>query len=238
MVLTGSNCKHVSFRDPRLSIQSLAECTHLQPEEAKHTHQVPVVNGEPIILTKARSGDTCPNCNDSKIRLQQAVEIGHTFHLRKRYSIPLEASVLDAHNQQVPVEMGCHGIGVSRLIGAVASLLADKKGLNWPLAISPFTVLIVPTSGVESSELEAVFDRLAGNQGEQDGMDVAIDDRERAVGWKLKDADLVGYPFIVVMGSAWRERKAVELQCRRLGLNTEVSVENLWTNIRGYSEQL
>lgn len=144
--------------------------------------------------------------------------------------------------------MGCHGIGVSRLIGACASLLADAKGLNWPLSIAPFEVLLIPGSGVskESGEVERAYDALTSSsspaavgEGElRQGWDVAIDDRERQMGWKLKDADLVGYPFIVVMGRAWKERGKVEVQCRRLGVKREVEVDGLGEVLRGMAEKL
>jgi prolyl-tRNA synthetase len=116
--------------------------------------------------------------------------------------------------------MGCHGIGVSRLIGAVASLLADEKGLNWPVRIAPFGAVVVGAGAIAKKEVEEVYDRISG-------LDVTIDDRERPFGWKLKDADLIGYPFIVVLGKAWKERRAVELQCRRLGVKEEVAAEQL-----------
>lgn len=194
---------------------------------------VAAIDGREILLTQARSGDSCPNCHAGSLRLQKAVEIGHTFHLGTRYSKPLDLKVLNAENKQVYVEMGCHGIGVSRLVGAVASLLADEKGLNWPLTIAPFGVMIVPAGGVSTEDVNELHDRLSTG-----AVDVAIDDRERAVGWKLNDADLVGYPFIVVMGSSWAKRRAVELQCRRLKIKEEVQVEDLADRFALYSAQL
>ena len=237
--LSGPEAKHcVTFRDPRLSESSLEQHWKEHPTSMQQTPQVSTVSGKVITLTKVREGDACPNCNQGKVMLHQAVEIGHTFHLGTRYSIPLDAHVLDSNNQQVPVQMGCHGIGVSRLVGAAASLLADKKGLNWPLAIAPFGVLVVPAARIDASDLEAVYDRLAAPSGSEHDLDVAIDDRDHEVGWKLNDADLVGYPFIVVIGRAWKSRRAIELQCRRLGVNEEVLVHELESRIRKYSKEL
>ena len=219
------------IRDPRVSNEALNSNGNSMSAQATSEWSTAIVNCEPILLTKAKSGDSCPNCTSGKLKLHQAVEIGHTFHLGQRYSIPFEATVLDADNKRVPIEMGCHGIGVSRLIGAVASLLADPQGLNWPPAISPYNVLIVPLPNVEPMDVVSVYDRLVGHATTQEGndtvLDVAIDDRDRAIGWKLKDADLVGYPFIVVMGKSWRNWQAVELQCRRLGLKMEVGIDDL-----------
>lgn len=228
---------HIHYRDPRLPNEILAENAKISLDDAQHTYQIPQVDDEPILLTKAREGDACPSCESGKLKLKQAVEIGHTFHLGRRYSVPLEAHVLDANNRQVPIEMGCHGIGVSRLMGAIAALLADSKGLNWPLAISPFDVVIVPASKTDLSDVDAVYDGLAGGNDCQTQLDVVIDDREKPIGWRLNDADLIGYPFIVVMGNAWKDRHVVELQCRRLGMNTEIPLDELAPQIQSHGQK-
>lgn len=186
-----------------------------------------------VLMTKARSGDACPSCKTGRLQLHQAVEIGHTFHLGTRYSAPLSASVLDASNRTVPIQMGCHGIGVSRLIGAAASLLADRAGLNWPLAISPFQVLIVPGGATDDEQVGHVYDDLLSSLD-----DAAIDDRDRPLGWKLKDADLVGYPIIVVMGRRWKDERVVEVQCRRLGVREEVPCDALGEKVRALRSRL
>lgn len=142
-----------------------------------------------------------------------------------------------------PFQMGCHGIGVSRLLAAIAASLASPAGLNWPRAIAPFEVVIVPARGLEAAATE-IYDTLtakptednreAGN-GAQGGavkkVDVVLDDREKDVGWKLKDADLIGYPVIVVVGRRWRRGdRMVEVQCRRVwGVEggRELAVEDL-----------
>ncbi|TKA74701.1 hypothetical protein B0A55_05090 [Friedmanniomyces simplex] len=181
-----------------------------------------VVDGQPIGLTKADNGDTCPSCSNGHLSLRKAVEIGHTFHLGTRYSEPLNLRITDADNRQSLVQMGCHGIGVSRLIGAAASLLADFKGLNWPAAIAPYTVVLVAAGKTSAEAVHGVYDSLQ----QMPGTDAIIDDRtDYPTGWKLHDADLIGYPFIVVLGKAWAERGAVELQCRRLGLDSSRSLQ-------------
>jgi prolyl-tRNA synthetase len=213
---------------------------HLEvdPKHANQTLRIPCIEGKEITLTKARNSDICPNCEQGKLKLQQAVEIGHTFHLGTRYSIPLKTYVTDSNDKQVPIVMGCHGIGVSRLIGAVASLMMDNTGLNWPLVISPFDIIVMGQRKVDSSDLEVVYDRLVPSSAPEMPLDVAIDDRTADLGWKLNDADLVGYPFIVVIGRGWETRRAVELQCRRLGIKKEVPFDELEAKIREYSKLL
>lgn len=231
---SSSAASSVEYRDPRLSVRHMNQISKQGVTTATETHptELPMVDGKPILLTKARNGDSCPNCQDGKLKLQQAVEIGHTFHLGTRYSIPLEAQVLDANGKKVAIEMGCHGIGVSRLIGAIASLLADSKGLNWPLAIAPFDVMLVGAGKVGASDIETFYDMMSSKLDSCRKLDVAMDDRDRPIGWKLNDADLIGYPFVIVLGNDWVNKQVVELQCRRLGFKAKVPATDLtrWIN--------
>lgn len=229
----------LSFRDPRLSDQDIKNSPSFWNASPVHQALTPTnIEQTPFWLTKAQSSDPCPSCGTiGSLNFQRAVEIGHTFHLGSRYSKPLKATVKDQKNQVVHVEMGCHGIGVSRIIGAVVSLLADDKGLNWPVAIAPFSVLVIGTKSASEEDLNATYDSL--NSGfVHHGLDVAIDDRERPIGWKLNDADLIGYPFIVVLGKSWLERGTVELQCRRLRIKEEVKAVELADKICEYRKQL
>lgn len=206
------------------------------------------VQTAPFLLTKIRQGDPCPSCDTGSVHLQQAVEVGHTFYLGTRYSRTLEATVQAEDNSQVDIEMGCHGIGVSRLIGAVASLLADQNGLNWPLAIAPYSILLVGAGRSSAEDVQGLYDTLmtsllqqflSGPRTRSIAPDAIIDDRDRSFGWKLNDADLIGYPFVVVLGKAWNQtEKAVELQCRRLGVKETVPVTELAQRITQYSAKL
>ncbi|KAF2276181.1 prolyl-tRNA synthetase [Westerdykella ornata] len=161
-------------------------------------------------------GDACPKCENGHLSQVPGIEVGHTFHLGTRYSEPLNAVVATPNNtEKVPVHMGCHGIGVSRLISAVAAMTYDERGLNWPPGIAPYEVVVIPGSGIESKDGEEVYDSFKGA-----GLDVVLDDRaDKNLGWKLKDADLIGYPVIVVLGKTWKSEAGgkVEVQCRRLG---------------------
>lgn len=180
--------------------------------------------GALLDLTRIRTGDACPRCATGALHVHRAIEVGHTFHLGTRYSVPLAACVphpAHAATAKVPLQMGCHGIGVSRLIGALAAALADAKGLNWPRAVAPFEVVVIPGKDAEGEAVE-VYDRLGGG-----GVDVVLDDRERSLAWKMKDADLIGYPVVVVLGKAWKRERLCEVQCRRLGVRRDVGIEEL-----------
>lgn len=153
-------------------------------------------------------------------------------------------------NTAAPMQMGCHGIGISRIIGAVANHLVDARGLNWPRVIAPYEVVIVINNSKDDKAMsagEAVYDVLTGSSdaatdespGQRSPVDAIIDDRhEFQMGWKLKDADLVGYPVIVVVGKEWTASKRVEVQCRRLGYTELKTVSELRRCVVGLLQQL
>ncbi|PTU22571.1 hypothetical protein P175DRAFT_0453215, partial [Aspergillus ochraceoroseus IBT 24754] len=189
-------------------------------------------------LIKVHDGDQCSKCEQGAVKTHTAVELGHTFHLGTRYSEVLDASVMvdgaAGTSATVPMQMGCHGIGVSRMITAVADSLADSKGLNWPRAIAPFEVIVVPTKGLEA-DAEKVYDELITGA---NAADAILDDRDKQIGWKLGDADLIGYPVIVVVGKSWKKEQSVEVQCRRLNLRENVPVEQLSSFVQSLLAQL
>ncbi|KAF2089006.1 prolyl-tRNA synthetase [Saccharata proteae CBS 121410] len=187
--------------------------------------------GLPLDLTLTKSGDPCPKCSEP-LEVVQAIEAGHTFHLGTRYSAPLNVNVETNEGRKL-VQMGCHGIGVSRMIGAVAALLADGKGLNWPRAIAPFQVAILGESE-SKSEMNEVYDGF-----EAVGWDSIIDDRDVKITWKLKDADLIGYSVVVVFGRRWKDGQGlVEVQCRRLNRSCHVHIEDLRLTVGNLLEEL
>jgi prolyl-tRNA synthetase len=187
-------------------------------------------------LSLAHAGDTCPACKAGSLQLNQAIEVGHTFHLGTRYSTPLGARVLNADNKIVDIAMGCHGVGVSRIMGAAASLNADTKGLNWPITIAPFTVVVMSTDTTSSADVDMVYDSILQNSSAS--LDAIIDDRTKPLGWRMKDADLVGYPFIVVLGKSWAADRQVEVQCRALNVRETMKLGDLGEFLERHSEAL
>ncbi|KAJ3493873.1 hypothetical protein NLG97_g4453 [Lecanicillium saksenae] len=202
----------------------------LLPEELKDDYIGPqyatstAAGGEGLNLLALAEGDGCPRCESGTLQIDRALELGHTFYLGTRYSKPLEAHVSLPENpsQPISIQMGCFGIGVSRIFGAVAENRADGRGLNWPRAIAPFEIAVIPSSAVNDETL-AFFDSLT----EGHSFDAVLDDRKKAFGWKMKDADMTGYPVVVILGKAWRERGVCEVQCRTLDLKQEVAASEL-----------
>ncbi|TLD33920.1 hypothetical protein PspLS_00436 [Pyricularia sp. CBS 133598] len=213
-------------------------------------------DGEPLNLIKIRDGDACSKCDSGTLSVSKATELGHTFHLGDRYSEPMALTVKLPNTSQIEndndavsdeegpiysfsskrqgevnVQMGCHGIGVSRIIAAVAEHFGDSRGLNWPRAIAPYEVAIITRNQTALEDAESVYDLLsecgAAATSAFPKPDLVLDDRDKTLPWKLKDADLVGYPVIVVLGKAWVESKQCEVQCRQLSFKELVALDDL-----------
>lgn len=208
-----------------------------------------------FVKIRIQNGDKCPKCEAASLRVLKSVELGHTFHLGVRYSKPLGATVASDPSVATParpgvmanglpeeasgrtaLQMGCHGIGVSRLLAALASAFASPHGLNWPRVIAPFEAVVIPSKGYERDG-EIVYDTLTQEYVGRDRVvpiDAILDDRaEKDLPWKMKDADLIGYPVVVVLGRGWKVRGRVEVQCRRLGLREEVEVGEVRRSVEG-----
>jgi prolyl-tRNA synthetase len=207
-----------------------------------------------IHLQAQANGDPCPQCQTGKLKLSKAIEVGHTFYLGTRYSQPFDLIVHFPEGPSVPVEMGCHGIGVSRLIAASAGCLSDNVGLNWPRVIAPYEVLIAlpkhsrkEEGGVVKEAIvlaQRLYDELMRPSLSADGsapggaIDTLIDDRENlAIPYKLMDADVIGYPVIVIFGKTFSEGK-VEIQCRRLKIREDVEFARVVDFVRALLKQL
>jgi len=168
---------------------------------------------------EVRAGDLCPSCQ-SPVIIDRAIEIGHIFQLGRKYAQALDLTVLDQNGKSQVVTMGSHGIGVSRAVAAIAEQTHDEIGLNWPREIAPADVHIVAT-GKDELIFETA-EKLALDL-EAKGLRVMFDDRkDPSAGVKFKDAELIGVPFIVIVGKALAEGK-VELRIRSSGEKSEIN---------------
>lgn len=147
------------------------------------------------------------------------VEVGNIFHLGTKYSEPLNLVVADETGARVPVTMGCYGIGVSRLVGAVVEALGTDAGMVWPDELAPFKVHLVAL-GIDEAVVDAadsLYEDLRAR-----GVEALYDDRDRRAGEKLGDADLIGCPLRVIVGARGLERGVAEIVDRRTGESREV----------------
>lgn len=173
-------------------------------------------------LAMVREGDRCPRDGGAMV-IGRAIEVGHTFQLGTRYSEPLKATFVDEDGIERPFLMGCYGIGITRIIGAVVEQHHDDGGIVWPKALAPFEIVVIPTNKDVPGVVEAA-ERIYGELSER-GVQVAIDDREETAGVKFADADLIGYPVQVVVGKRGIGAGTVDLKLRTTGERSQAPLE-------------
>ena len=168
------------------------------------------------------AGDPCPRCDQGSLDSYRGIEVGQIFYLGKKYSESLGATYLDAEGRERPIEMGCYGIGITRLLAAAIEQNHDTNGIIWPFPIAPFQVHILPINYKEE-QIRAVTDVLYEDLSRH-GTEVLLDDRDERPGVKFKDADLIGVPLRVTIGAKGLEKGCVEVRWRREGRVEEFPV--------------
>jgi prolyl-tRNA synthetase len=170
-----------------------------------------------VEAAEVRDGDPCPG-GAGVLRRDRGIEIGHIFALGRTYAEALGLTVLDEHGRQVVVTMGSYGIGVSRLVAAIAEVSHDDKGLVWPRAVAPADAHVV----IAGKDREVVDGALAVAASlDAAGLDVVLDDRTVSAGVKFADAELLGVPVVVVVGRRFAEG-LIEVRDRATGQRVEV----------------
>ncbi|WP_125579829.1 proline--tRNA ligase [Levilactobacillus cerevisiae] len=169
-------------------------------------------------LRDVQPGDLSPD-GSGVLKFTKGIEIGHIFKLGTRYSDAMNATVLDEGGRQKPVIMGCYGIGVSRLLSAIAEQQADENGLVWPRNIAPFDIHLVPVN--LKKEDQANLTTELENELSAKGYRVLTDDRKERPGVKFADSDLMGIPVRITIGKKAGEG-IVEIKIRKTGETVEV----------------
>ncbi|MFC4427571.1 proline--tRNA ligase [Deinococcus navajonensis] len=180
-------------------------------------------------LRQAQAGD--PAVHDPAQMLQSArgIEVGHVFQLGTRYTTAMNATFAAADGTTQPLQMGCFGIGVTRLAQAIAEQLSDARGLVWPTCIAPYEVVLTIVDMSHAGQLAAAT-TLYG-QLRAAGIDVLLDDRPVRAGAKFADADLLGVPYRVTLGRRL-EGGEVEVHCRRSGEVRRLTLDNVVADLR------
>jgi prolyl-tRNA synthetase len=162
-------------------------------------------------LRNADEGDPCPRCGQPMVKTA-GLEIGHVFKLGTKYSKAMKANYLDEKSSEVPIIMGCYGIGINRIIAAAIEAGHDDNGILWPLTLAPYQVGLIPLQ----VNNPAVIDETARIEEtlEAAGVDVLTDDRDQRPGFKFKDMDLIGVPLRVVVGERGLKEGTLELKWR------------------------
>ena len=169
------------------------------------------------------------------IKFTPGIEIGHIFKLGTHYSKKLGAQVLDNNGRLVDVIMGSYGIGVSRLLSAVAEQTADDNGLVWPDSIAPFDVHVIPVNAKKADQMEMANELTVAL--EKAGYDVLVDDRKERAGVKFADSDLIGIPIRITVGKKASDG-IVEVKIRKTGETVEVKTEEVVNTVAILLKQL
>ncbi len=157
----------------------------------------------------------------------RGIEVGHIFYFGTKYSKPMNAVVAGPGGEQITVEMGSYGIGVSRLVGGIIEASHDDAGIVWPDEVAPFKVAIVnlkPDDGAVGGACQKLYDALAAK-----GVDVLHDDRDIRPGGKFADMDLIGIPWQVIVGPKGLAAGKVEVKNRKTGAREELAPEQVLT---------
>jgi len=175
-------------------------------------------------------GDASPSGN-GRLQIVRGIEVGHIFQLGRKYSASMKATVLDESGAEVPMLMGCYGIGVTRIVAAAIEQNHDERGIIWPDPIAPFSVSLVPLNSQKSPRVRAVADALYQELCAA-GVDVLYDDRDVRPGVKFADAELLGIPHRVVIGERGLAAGTLEYRHRRASDNQDFPQQDALQFIR------
>ncbi len=188
---------------------------------------------DPDLVTDIRNvvaGDPSPD-GKGVLAIQRGIEVGHVFLLGSYYSEKMNATYLDENGKPQLMQMGCYGIGVTRILGAAIEQNHDERGIVWPAAIAPFTVVICPIGYDRSADVKGAADRLHEElQGA--GIDVILDDRGERPGAMFADWELIGVPHRVVLSDRGLKEGQAEYQGRRDARATAIAMADLLPSLK------
>ncbi len=177
-----------------------------------------------VNVIAAQPGDLCPVCG-TPLEGARGIECGQVFQLGTKYSQAMGATFADESGKEVPLLMGCYGIGVSRTLAAIVEQHHDEQGIAWPVCVAPYEVEVIPLD--TRDDLVWPLARRVADGLAQAGVEVVLDDRKERPGVKFNDADLMGFPYQVICGKRSARDGKVELKVRATGERSEVAVEDV-----------
>ena len=182
------------------------------------------INAE-LFSKTPKEGEECPD-GSGKIKIKRGIEVGHIFKLGKNYSNSMNASVSNKNNKNVRMIMGCYGIGISRIAAAAIEQSNDEKGIIWPRSISPYEIVII-SIGYSKNETIKNYTNKLYNELKNNNIDVLLDDRDISPGNMFSDADLIGIPYMIIIGKKLIENNIFEIKNRRLDKTFTISEKNI-----------
>jgi len=180
-------------------------------------------------LREVAAGEPCIQCGEP-LELLTAIEVGHIFKLGYKFTKAFNVTVLDASGERVHPIMGSYGIGVERAMAAIVECHYDERGIIWPVAVAPFTVVVVVAQSEDAETAEAgesVYEQLTAA-----GVEVIVDDRAERAGVKFRDAELTGIPFRVTVGKRGLAENTLEVTARATGETAKVPVGDVVAYLR------
>ncbi|MFV8408775.1 MULTISPECIES: proline--tRNA ligase [Vibrio] len=181
-------------------------------------------------LRNVVEGDPSP-CGQGTLMLKRGIEVGHIFQLGNVYSEAMNCGVLGPDGKNVILEMGCYGIGVSRVVASAIEQNHDKYGIIWPDALAPFQVAIVPMNMHKSEEVKEAAEKLYAELTAM-GIEVLFDDRKERPGVMFSDMELIGIPHTIVIGDRSMKEGNFEYKNRRSGEKTAVAMANIVEHVK------
>lgn len=209
---------------------------------AKYSHEFQTLSsaGEDIIYICAKCGvainkeikdetPACPECGNGEFTEEKAIETGNIFKLQDKFTTPFNFTVPNEKGENVPVIMGCYGIGLGRLMGTVVELFHDDKGIIWPDSVAPFAVHLISLK--QDDEAEKIYQQLS-----EAGIEVLFDDRDVSAGEKFADSDLIGIPSRIVVSQKSLEKGGVEFKRRNASESEIISVDKIVEKIKAFQK--
>ena len=214
----GLNCKIVIDKE-------VAEMKNIICGANKHNYHLKNVNygrdfdGLVIDLRKAVAGDVCPVCG-APMNIERGIEVGQIFKLGTKYSAAMNCTYTDEKGANIPMVMGCYGIGVTRTMSSIIEQYHDEFGIKWPLNVAPYHVVIVPVKYADEAQ-KALADQIYAEL-KKARVEVILDDRNAGFGFKAKDWELIGIPYQIVVGRE-ASNGTVELKVRATNEKTSMN---------------
>ena len=168
----------------------------------------------------AEAGDRCTLDAEQRLESVRGIEVGHIFKLGRKYSESMKCMFVGKDGKTHSMEMGCYGIGTTRIVQAVVEQSYDDDGIVWPWAIAPYQVVVTWAGKKDTDAIGAagkLYEELLG-----DGYQALLDDRDMGLGARMKDAELIGIPFRILFGRGWKDGK-LEIRCRKSGETADIT---------------
>jgi prolyl-tRNA synthetase len=176
------------------------------------------------------AGDPSPD-GKGALEIARGIEVGHVFQLRTAYSSKMGVTYIDEKGETRPMEMGCYGIGITRVVAAAIEQNHDERGIIWPEPMAPFSIALIPMGYGRSDSVRAAADKLYADLCDA-GIDAFLDDRDERPGVLLADQELIGIPHRIVVGDRGLKEGVVEYQHRRDAAATKVAVNDVIAHLK------